>query len=443
MLAYLADRLTEFLAGLGHDVIVTGYQSLGGGRSVLTAGLELQSDDRSLPDQVVLQVQKDAGPLAGIASPQRQFDLLKLAQSHGLPVANPWWCSDDPVHLGAPFLVTSTVLGASLDPFRRDHRGTLRELADNSFLKSAIVDHLVTLHSIEIAKLPESAQLSNDNFPVRHEIDRWSVVIAKSRFVDDPLLAHVEQWLRDHEPAEQRCSLIHGDYRMGNFIVAEGGRVAAILDWEFASAGDPLLDVGLMASPAVLAGGLYDGIWEDGEFADLYATRTGVELSTDILHYYVVLATFKVAGLWVNATISSSDESMSLEVLRSGFSVLTLRRLLADALHLVPQRPHEITPSVRAAVRALAPSGTDPWEDRRSVLLSGVARAMLERPSPECERDFWTQYLDWMGTQEPILAREPAVSDLAHAAKRLAGSGDEEALQLLAQAAQLPFGMWP
>ncbi len=431
----IAELFSRFLLDRGHVATVVQVRMLSGGRSVLTMHLELDSTDPSVPADVVLQVQQSAGPTSGVADVRRQFELIGLARSRGLPVAAPLWCSTDLRHLGSPFLVTSLVKGVALDPFRRDDGPVLAELASDSGLRSSIVNNLVSLHSIAASDLPDSARLPLDTSPVVHEIDRWTNVIAASRFSKDPVLLYAERWLRQNEPRGQRRSLVHGDYRLGNFIVGDGD-VVAILDWEFAGEGDPLLDVGMLSSPTVVAGERFDGLWRKGEFARLYAERAGVEISPEALRYYIVLAAFKVAGLWVNSTRTAGHGAMSLDILRAGFSVLTLRRTLAQVLGLVPQAQRPVSPSARTASAALKLRDGS----RDSALFTSIARALLERPPFEQELEFWSRYATWVGS-----SGQAAPVDLAQVAARLldAPPDDATARDLLAQAAELPFAMWP
>ncbi|MDF1705950.1 MAG: phosphotransferase family protein [Aeromicrobium sp.] len=431
----IAELFRRFLLDRGHAAQVDQVRMLSGGRSVLTMHLELNSTDPAVPAHVVLQVQKEAGPTAGVADVRRQFELLGLARSRGLPVATPLWCSTDRRPLGAPFLTTSLVAGVALDPFRRDDGPLLDDLASNAGLRAAIVEHLVALHSITASDLPDSARLPSAITPVTHEIDRWADAISGSRFADDPVLSYAELWLRQNEPRVQRRSLIHGDYRLGNFVLGDRD-IAAILDWEFAGEGDPLLDVAMLSSPTVLVGGRYDGLWQEGEFARLYADRAGIEISADTLRYYVVLAVFKVAGLWVNSTHTAGDGAMSLDLLRAGFSVLTLRRTLGEVLGLASPARDAFAPSIQAASAALKL----PDASRDAVLLMSVARALVQRPPFEQELDFWTHYATWVGSTGHV-----APVDLTQVTARLlaAASGDPGARDLLAQAAELPFTMWP
>ncbi|MCB2075706.1 MAG: phosphotransferase, partial [Novosphingobium sp.] len=115
----------------------------------------------------------------------------------------------------------------------------------------------------------------------------------------------IAAWLRSHRPASSRPGLMHGDYSFANVMIAHDlpARVAAVIDWELATIGDPLLDLGHLLSS-----------WEDAtsgptwahyidwsemrsrsEAAERYASASG--RSVDDLPFYIVLALFRLAVL--------------------------------------------------------------------------------------------------------------------------------------------------
>ena len=128
--------------------------------------------------------------------------------------------------------------------------------------------------------------------------------------VVDPRFAGLADWLGEHVPPESAASILHSDYRLGNVMLAAEppGRVLAVLDWELATLGDPLLDVGyLLASwpvsgePRTPAQDFGRALLEDGypdrtELADRYATATGRDLGG--LSWFQTLAEYKLAALY-------------------------------------------------------------------------------------------------------------------------------------------------
>jgi len=143
-----------------------------------------------------------------------------------------------------------------------------------------------------------------DGFLAR-QVDRWLAHLAKIRFRELPGLDTAARWLREHTPASFTPGILHGDYQFANVMFGHGApaRLAAIVDWEMSTIGDPLLDFAwiLMTWPdpgerdASDSSGYvdYTGMPTRAELIDFYARETG--LPVDHLDYYVVLARFKMA----------------------------------------------------------------------------------------------------------------------------------------------------
>jgi aminoglycoside phosphotransferase (APT) family kinase protein len=138
---------------------------------------------------------------------------------------------------------------------------------------------------------------------LERQVARWASQLERYKVREIPGLVELGQWLTEHMPQMQRTALIHGDYQFIN-VMYEGSapvRLTAIVDWEMATIGDPLLDLGW-----ALAGWQDPG--EEATFADYidwqwmparselavrYAEKTGLAL--DHLPYYMALAMYKLA----------------------------------------------------------------------------------------------------------------------------------------------------
>jgi aminoglycoside phosphotransferase (APT) family kinase protein len=123
---------------------------------------------------------------------------------------------------------------------------------------------LARLHAIDVARLPPLGRVTAaDELAQMHETYRAD---GQPR----PVFEYAFRWLADHAPAEPPPSLVHGDFRLGNFIV-DGRGVGAILDWELAHLGDPLRDIGWICTGSWRFGGIDKPVGGFGELADLVA----------------------------------------------------------------------------------------------------------------------------------------------------------------------------
>ena len=137
---------------------------------------------------------------------------------------------------------------------------------------------------------------------LNRQVDRWLAHLTKIQFRDIPGLQEAASWLRTHTPKHFRAGIMHGDYQFANVMFHHGqeAKLAAIVDWEMATVGDPLLDLAwiLMTWPDPdedRSAGYVDfsGMPSSEELMHRYATISG--LPVDAMDYYIVLARFKMA----------------------------------------------------------------------------------------------------------------------------------------------------
>ena len=230
----------------------------------------------------------------------REARVLAALAGSDVPHARLLGVCDDPSVLGACFYVMDwvegwTPLGPLPEPFRSDLESK-RELGDE------LVDAIANLSLVDW----RAGDLENFGKPesfLERQVDRWLAHLASFRFRELPGLDEAAAWLRTHTPRSFRPGILHGDYQFANVMFRHGApaRMAAVVDWEMSTVGDPLLDLGwvLMGWPdpnedrsqALYFD--YAGMQSRAELMERYAKRSGLAL--DAIDYYVVLARFKMA----------------------------------------------------------------------------------------------------------------------------------------------------
>lgn len=171
-----------------------------------------------------------------------------------------------------------------------------------------LVDTLADLHRVDYAAAGLADLGRPEGFNARH-LKRMARLVADEGGDPPPHFAAIESWLGAHVPVESGAAIVHNDYRLGNVVLStqRPGEIAAVLDWELATLGDPLFDLGyFLASVPVEAPfnpteALGTAMLEDGwptrkELADRYAERTGADLAD--LGWYTALALWKLAVLY-------------------------------------------------------------------------------------------------------------------------------------------------
>jgi aminoglycoside phosphotransferase (APT) family kinase protein len=299
------DALTTWLddrhPGLRRGPLRAGL--LAGGRSNLTYTLD---DDEH---RWVLRRPPLGHVLATAHDMAREHRVIKALHELGargtasVPVPEPVLLCTDDSPLGVPFYVMERVDGVVLRT--KDDLLTVPTDARPG-LTGRLVDTLAGLHAVAPAEAGLADFGRPEGFVVR-QLGRWSRQLDASRSREVPGIDDLRDHLGDHVPEAQRATVVHGDFRLDNLLVRpDGWEVAAVLDWEMATLGDPLTDLGLMlvywggGSPADAAlSAVADtpssvpGFGAAGVLVERYAAATG--LDTTPLPWYVAFGYFKLA----------------------------------------------------------------------------------------------------------------------------------------------------
>ncbi|MFZ7087700.1 phosphotransferase family protein [Curtobacterium sp. RRHDQ10] len=184
--------------------------------------------------------------------------------------------------------------------------GTLATEADRTALAFDLVDTLAALHRIPWDSLGLRGRPAGANL---RQHGRLAMLVADADGAPPPGFADVDAWLVHHAPAESGAALVHNDFRLGNVLLAaDAPRVAAVLDWELAAIGDPLVDLGYLLAAWSGPDGPTNPVQELGSatsapgfpdtatLATRYAERTGASLQS--VAWYVTLANWKLAVLY-------------------------------------------------------------------------------------------------------------------------------------------------
>jgi aminoglycoside phosphotransferase (APT) family kinase protein len=176
-------------------------------------------------------------------------------------------------------------------------------------LAYALIDTLAALHAVDWRARGLEDFGRPEDFNARH-LARMTRLVADEAGAPPPAFAPLAAWLTANVPVESGAAILHNDFRLGNVMLAAQppGRVEAVLDWELATIGDPLLDVAYFLASSPHGDGprtptedLATALLEDGyptreELAERYAAATGRDLSG--LRWYSALVQYKLAALY-------------------------------------------------------------------------------------------------------------------------------------------------
>ena len=236
---------------------------------------------------------------------EREYKVQRALAGSAVPVARMLALCEEVGVIGTPFYVMAYV------PGRIIATADMPELtsADRAALYRSLIGTLAALHKVDWRAVGLSDFGRPENYAGR-QIERWSKQYAASRTDDIPEMEKLSAWLLARVPASADASIVHGDYRVGNTIVHPSEpRIAAVLDWELATIGDPLADLAYLCmayhmppgGPGV-SGGLSGvdlsarGIPSQDEVLATYAKATG-RAGIPLWSFYLALAFFRIAAI--------------------------------------------------------------------------------------------------------------------------------------------------
>ncbi|MCK9284052.1 MAG: phosphotransferase family protein [Rhodocyclaceae bacterium] len=236
------------------------------------------------------------GPPYGLFAPysaQPQFAALKVLEGSAVPAPRAYWWSDDAAILGAPFFVSERVAGTAPVPWGTGE-GSGFEDGYRRRIGAQFVSALAALHRQEWHGQGFDDTVTAGN-AAKIQLDFWEQARERWALRPYPMLHRALRWLRRNLPQAPRVSLVHGDYRLGNFL-EQDGRITAILDWELVHPGDPHEDLGWAFLPQYAMGsGLICRLVSRDEFIAQYQRESGIAVNEQSLHFYRVFALVKLA----------------------------------------------------------------------------------------------------------------------------------------------------
>jgi aminoglycoside phosphotransferase (APT) family kinase protein len=221
-----------------------------------------------------------------------EFALIRAAAEAGVPVPEPIAFEPEGGRFGSPGLLMSHVEGTSVAP-RVLRRPEFESARTN--LTGQLAEALARIHAIDPAKL-DGVLPDPTGDPALTQIDEWERQLDE---IGEPLPA-VElglRWLRANAPEPAEPRLVHGDFRLGNFIVAEAG-LAAVIDWELSHLGEPVEDIGWLCIRSWRFGNdelPVAGVGRLEELIEVYESAGGAPVDGERVRYWEAFGNVKWA----------------------------------------------------------------------------------------------------------------------------------------------------
>lgn len=296
----LGPALAGFLSARdGAPVEVTNLRRFTAGLSWVTVAFTMTSSSGPARD-LILRIGDPNGLLAPYSTEPEVRAFTALAGTDA-PVPGVLWHSDDPEVFGAPFMIVTRMPGETLLP-RWPGLGDQAPYPHAETVAEDFARHLATIHGCPwkgTAAEALSPGVTADTC-THAEIDRWVRHAAgPSGGLEDNAMRFAAGWLHAHARPAGSVTLLHGDYRVGNFLV-DGGRITGLLDWELTHLGDPHEDLA-WASLRTFGGTktTLSGLLDLDRFHATYEAASGRRVDPGLIRYFHVLGQFKMASMLI------------------------------------------------------------------------------------------------------------------------------------------------
>lgn len=319
------DEVREGLAAFiqrrtgARSVAIEGLTRLSGGASRETWSFDCKTEGGTGP--AAFEGIFRADPIRGApTSPGRalEYHLIKAAWDRGVVVPEPLWDGDD--SFGVKFFVMRRVPGETLGArlIRGDQYARAREV-----LPGQLAQSLARIHQVRPADAPELAQLQGPEpgvSPAENEVQVWEQNYRRSTPNPHPVFELTFRWLYANRPHVDEHQLVHGDYRLGNFLFDETG-LKGVIDWELAHWGDPMEDLGWLAVKSWRFGGKKPmaGIGDREAFFHQYEAAGGFPVDPDRVRFWEVFGNIRWGIITITQAVTYlSGASRSVELASIG-----------------------------------------------------------------------------------------------------------------------------
>lgn len=321
---------------------VRNFRRMSGGGANESYRFDFACDDKV--ETLVLRV-KALGGCCETHVP-REFQMMQAVYGV-LPSSKPYWIADSELHFGAPALICGLVPGVQAPP-QKEVKATGMGIRYGEPLRARLapqfIEYAAKLHSFDW----QACDLSHFDKPRAGTTDAidwrlafWDRVWDEDKLEEHPTMLLTRDWLWANRPVVDHVSLLHGDYRNGNFLYdPESCEVTGILDWELCSLGDRHQDLGYTM---LRAWGFEDsdgkflnaGLADTETFIKEYERVSGLPVDMKRIHYYMVLALYWSAiALYATAIRSAEGRLTQLDVMynlisgKGGSDIGELNRLI-------------------------------------------------------------------------------------------------------------------
>ena len=282
---------------------------LAGGASKLQMRFDLNWNRPGVGRETTRMVlRNDLAEALHATSRAREFQIVNALKGT-LPVPPVFWYDNTGEHLPYPGIVYGFAEGVTKPSNAKSGvsgLGTYMPEDVRNKLAPQFVENMARLHTFDFRQAELSAfdipQTGTEN--AHWAVNWWDRVWEEDADEEVPLVALASSWLHKHAPAVEQLSVVHGDFRTGNYLFDESDcRITTWLDWELARIGDRHQDLAWSTSRAFATMAedgktlLVSGLMPEPQFLEAYEQASGLSVDRKSLHYYQVFNAYAMVGM--------------------------------------------------------------------------------------------------------------------------------------------------
>lgn len=302
--AYVSYRLPE-----AKEIKIDEFERIHGGASRETYRLKIRYllNGEATDSRLILRVDPEHGLID--TELDREFDIYCAFHGTDIPVPKPIWLEQDPKWFGRTFFVMEEIQGCETDRFKifePPYDAVTEKIAEEY---TRILGLISKTDPEKVGLLDEMAAPSPDECWSR-ELDYWEEKIIEDELEPQPIVRAAIRWLRRNPPPPaQKVGVVHGDYRVGNFLYNEAGEIRGILDWETCHLGDPIEDITWGANPLWIFSrpDKVGGMIEQDKYISIWEDVSGLEVNPGAFHWWVIFSSVKALSIWMSAGRKYAD----------------------------------------------------------------------------------------------------------------------------------------
>jgi len=334
---YLAKRLQRPSLRLDKVFQIPG----GASRETWSCDVSWEEEGRRCQEGLILRVDPEVSLLQ--SSRRSEYEVYRaLASVEEIPLPETLLIENDAEILGLTFFVMRKVSGASSIDFQWDANAEQRPAIGEQWMRIGAAIASLGWKSRGLGTLFE---VPTPEHTWEIELDKWESFFDAHELEVRPTMRAALRWLRRNPPPPaQRISLVHGDFRSGNYLY-EDARITAMLDWEMAHLGDPIEDLGYACGGAWRTDGKADSLvgWviDQEEAIRIWEKHSKLRVDRESLRWWTVLGMLKLNALfWSGAwEFAQGRTTNPLMPMITYMFVEKQDGWLLDAMGVAPLRP--------------------------------------------------------------------------------------------------------